>query len=410
MASYRMLYDVSCRSSMRLSEHPLAAVRGALLGEPAMKSEERRAARRARREQARLKKREERLEGLDLDAVADLGNLYKAAHQAARGVMWKSSTQRYMKDVLRNTVKSRRDLLDGVDICKGFNRFTLYERGKLRHIAAVKFSERVVHKSLSQNVLVPAITPSLISSNSANVKGRGTHYAIMTLKKQLARHWQRHGSEGYILLIDFSDYFGRIDRDCVKAQIDKYLDNEDVIALSKHLIDVQGEVGLGLGSEPNQILAIAYPNEIDHLVTEMCGVEAYGRYMDDSYVISPDKSVLQATLAVIADRCAALGIVINWKKTRIVKLSRGFTFLKKRFFFTDTGRIVVKPCRASITRERRKLKKQASLYREGNMTFEQVWQSYQSWRGGMTHFDAHRTVLSMDALFKELMGDVISDE
>ena len=132
--------------------------------------------------------------------------------------------------------------------------------------------------------------------------------------------------------------------------------------------------------------------------------------MDDSYVISLDKSVLQATLAVIADRCATLGIVINWKKTRIVKLSRGFTFLKKRFFFTETGRIVVKPCRASITRERRKLKKQARLYREGKMTFEQVWQSYQSWRGGMTHFDAHRTVLSMDALFKELMGDVISDE
>lgn len=370
-----------------------------------MRSEERRAARRARREEARRKKREERLEGCDFDAVADLDNLYNAARKASRGVMWKASTQRYMKDVLRNVVRARRDLLVGNEVCKGFNRFDLYERGKMRHISGVKFSERVIHKSLSQNVLVPAITPSLIESNSANVKGRGTHYAIKLLKKQLARHWRKYGSGGYILLIDFSDYFARIDHDCVKRQIEGYLDDPRAIVLAKHLIEVQGDVGLGLGSEPNQILAIAFPNEIDHLVVEMCGVEAYGRYMDDSYAISPSKSVLQATLAVIADRCAALGIQINWKKTRIVKLTKGFKFLKKRFFFTETGRIVVKPCRESITRERRKLKKQARLYHEGKMTYEQVQQSYQSWRGGMKHYDAHRTILAMDALFKEVMGD-----
>jgi hypothetical protein len=375
-----------------------------------MKSEDRRAARRARREQKRLQKRNERLDGLNLEKVAKLGNLYNAAHKASCGVMWKSSTQRYMKSVLRHVARSRQELLNGEEICRGFNHFDLYERGKMRHISAVKFSERVIHKSLSQNVLVPAITPSLISSNSANVKGRGTHYAISLLKKQLARHWRRYGSEGYILLVDFSDYFARIDHECVKRQIEMYLDDEPVIELAKHLIDVQGGIGLGLGSEPNQILAIAYPNEIDHLVTEMCGVEAYGRYMDDSYAISPNKFVLQATLAVIADRCAQLGIVINWKKTRIVKLSRGFKFLKKRFFYTDTGRIIVKPCRESITRERRKLKKQARLFHEGKMTFEQVNQSYQSWRGGMMHFDSHKTILSMDAIFKELMGDASRDE
>ena len=51
------------------------------------------------------------------------------------------------------------------------------------------------------------------------------------------------------------------------------------------------------------------------------------------------------------------GIVINKKKTKIVDLKHGFTFLKTHFYITETGRIIKKPCRDSITRERRKLKK-----------------------------------------------------
>jgi len=88
-----------------------------------------------------------------------------------------------------------------------------------------------------------------------------------------------------------------------------------------------------------------------------------------------------------------------------VKLSRGFTFLKKKFSYGENGRIVVRPCRDSITRERRKLKKQHALYMRGEMTYEQVEQSYQSWRGGMKRLDAHKTVLAMDRLFAELFSN-----
>lgn len=90
----------------------------------------------------------------------------------------------------------------------------------------------------------------------------------------------------------------------------------------------------------------------------------------------------------------------------MVKLSRGFTWLKKRIFYTETGRIVVKPCRDSITRERRKLKKMARMVADGVMTPEQVEQSYQSWRGGMKRLDAHRSVRAMDALYRSLFGNL----
>ena len=106
----------------------------------------------------------------------------------------------------------------------------------------------------------------------------------------------------------------------------------------------------------------------------------------------------------IRRECAKLGIVVNEKKTRIVKLTRGFTFLKKRFNYGETGKVIVRPCRSAVTRERRKLKKLAAFVERGEMTRDQALQSYQSWRGSMMRLDARRTVANMDALFTRLFG------
>ena len=301
-------------------------------------------------------------------------------------------------------MKARRSLLNGEEICKGFIKFDLWERGKLRHICSVHFSERVIHKSFSVNALVPAVHPTFIRSNTANQKGRGTGDAICIMKADLAEHYRKHGREGYILLGDFQNYFGSIDHKQAKHVETRAFDDRALSGLGHHLIDVQDD-GLGLGAEPNQTLAVAIPSPMDHFVQEMCGVEAYGRYMDDFYCIHEDKTYLQVVLALIQDRCARLGITLNEKKTGIVKLSHGFTFLKKKFSYGENGKIVVRPCRDSITRERRKLKKHAAMVARGEMTMEQVEQSYQSWRGGMSKLDAHKTVLNMDALFKSLFSD-----
>ena len=111
------------------------------------------------------------------------------------------------------------------------------------------FPERVVQKSLSQNALVPAIVPTLIAANSANIKGRGTDYALKLLKRTWPTTGRRHGREGYILLGDFSDYFARIAHQPVKDQVASALLDPRVVALEHRLIGAQGDVGLGLGSE-----------------------------------------------------------------------------------------------------------------------------------------------------------------
>ncbi|MEY8314162.1 RNA-directed DNA polymerase [Adlercreutzia muris] len=367
-----------------------------------MNSEERRAARRKRREEKRARKKRERCKNSTLDTVADLNALYKAQREAARGVAWKSSTQRYQIHWLINIIKAKRDLLEGNEVCKGFHEFDIFERGKRRHISSVHFSERVIQKSFTQNALMPSVRPTLIYDNAANIKDKGTAFAVKRTKKLLADHYRKHGSDGYVLQADFSDFFASIPHEPVNKLIDTISEDGRLTALGRHFIEMQGDVGLGLGSEPNQICAIAFPSPLDHLICECCGVEGYIRYMDDFICVHTDKQALQCILAVVRDKCAALGLTLNEKKTHITKFTKGFTFLKKRFTYSETGKVVVRPCRESITRERRKLKKQAALVAQGKMTFAQWVQSYQSWRGSIMGLDSRKTLAAMDELFARL--------
>ena len=365
-----------------------------------MNSDERRAARRRRREAKRAENRRKRLENCTLEQVADFGNMYDAAKLCMRGVRWKTSVQRYETDILVNVSKACRDLREGNDISRSMIKFDTVERGKVRHITAVSVHERVPQKSITKNALIPAITPSLVYSNSANMKGRGNEYAIKLLRKQLADHYREYGPEGYVLQFDFSNYFAQIAHPQLKAQVARYLDDPRLVDLEFRQIDKQGDRGLWLGLEPNQVLAVAFPNRIDHYMIEMMRIRGYGRYMDDGYGIHISKDHLREAARELGRLCCELGITLNPKKTHITKLSRGFVFMKKRFFFTDTGRIVTRPYRPTITRARRRVKKHASMVRDGRMTYEQARLSFVSTRGALTHLDAYETRIRLDALFR----------
>lgn len=379
-----------------------------------MNSDERRAARRARRDAKRASNRAKRCSVLTISKAAELDNLVESARDAAKGVCWKASVQRYMSHVLRNCLYAKHDLLGGVDIRRGFVRFRVIERGKPRDIAAPRFSERVIQKAVTRAAMAPAVWPTLTPGCAANIRGRGTDYALMRLKGQLAKHYHRHGVEGYVLLMDFSDYFGTIDHGAAMDLVKRTLTDPMAIEFMRLQIEANGDVGLGLGSEPSQVIAVALPSPLDRLGEGWPGIEASGRYMDDSYYIARDKETLRAFLAAASRLCASLGISINERKTHIVKLSRGFCFLKKRFRFSDNGRIVVTPIPSSISRARRRMRTHARMVADGRMTLEQALASYRSFRGSLVkrhgdgvprfRMDVHRTVRSLDAMFCDLFG------
>lgn len=341
--------------------------------------------------------------------------LAKAANDATRNVRYKASVKRYMQRRLVNISILNENLIHRKDIRKGFICFSLSKRGKLRKIMSVHFAERVPQKSLNQNVLSPVLTRRLIYDNGASQKGKGTNFALKRMVTHLQRHYRRYGTDGYILLIDFSDYFNNIDHDIAKQIIKDNFEDEGIKWLSFLFIDAYYEHnkkmgrnekrGLGLGSEINQTIAITYPDKLDHYIKEVLKIKGYGRYMDDSYLIHESKEYLQYCLIEIRHICRELKITINEKKTKIVKLSHGFSFLKTQFFLTNTGKIVKKPTHDAVVRQRRKLKKQKKLLDNGEMIYQDIRRSYMSWRGSMKNKNARKAVYSMDKLFNSLFID-----
>lgn len=203
----------------------------------AVTSEERKERRYQRRKAAREAKRREKIGKYDdFERVASLNSLYEAANEAAKGVTWKASVQRYHASLLFNISKTRADLLAGKDIRRGFICFTICERGKLRNIKSVHFSERVVQKSFCTNVLYPTFTHGLIYDNGASQEGKGTHFALRRLKAHLRRHFRKYGREGGILLIDFSDYFGNAQHEALFSIYDEQFTDPRIIALGKAFI------------------------------------------------------------------------------------------------------------------------------------------------------------------------------
>lgn len=237
----------------------------------------------------------------------------------------------------------------------------------------------------------------------ACIKGRGTHATIDRVAFFLREYYRKTGSnEGVIVLIDFTNFFGNMQHWYIRTILQKHFTDKEVVEFIMLFVEAFGEVGCGLGSQISQIVGTIYPNEPDHFAKEVLQIRAYIRYMDDTFMAFRTKEEADAAIEALFAIYERIGIVVNKRKTRKVSMKHGFTFLKTQFRLTDSGKVIMRPCRQAVTRERRKLKKLKNKLDEGRITFEEVRQQYQSWKGYMKHKMSWRTVQNMDKLFNEL--------
>lgn len=340
----------------------------------------------------------------DFERLSSISALIRAHWEAQRGVMWKASPVRYDSHYLRNSVRYSRYLLQGKDTRQGFYSFTIYERGKRRDVHSLHYAERVIRRSVCINGLVPILSHSLIYDNGASLQDKGVAFSIRRCEAHLHEYYRRYGNTGYVLVIDYKSFFDNIRHDHLFDVFDKHIKDERLREVCRNFVTATGRDGLYIGPEDSQISAIAYPNDIDHIIKDQWQQPFYNRYMDDSYIICPDKERLLKIRNDLFKLFADRGIIPNPKKTQIVKLSRGFTFLKMQFILQDNGHLIRKPCRANLIRERRKLKSFRRFVDEGIMTAQYVSDQYVSWRGCFKHKDAHRSLCSLDKYFTKLFA------
>lgn len=351
----------------------------------------------------------------DFKKVFTYTHLWKSYKNCKKGVNWKASTHKFTTNAPLIVFRLFIALQTGKFKSPGFYEFDIYERGKHRHIKSVRIEERVVQRCLCDYCIVPVLARTFIYDSGATLKGRGYDFAIDRVRAHLQRHYRKHGTEGYVLLFDFSKFFDNISHEKIKSILSSHFRDQRILDLIFHFIDAFGDKGLGLGSQISQVLALAAADKLDHFIKEQLRIKGYVRYMDDGWLLHESKEFLQECLERIKAKCKEDGLILNEKKTHIVKLSRGFTFLKVKYFVTDNGKVIRKISRESVTRERRKLKKLKARLDCNLIRMEDIQQSYNSWDGHASRFDSYNTRRSMRNTFNILFlrsnkNEVLQDQ
>ncbi len=319
--------------------------------------------------------------------------------------------------------------------------FSLSERGRVRPITSICIRDRIVRHVLCDDVLLPEVRKHIIYDNGASIKGRGISHQRNRFEVHLRRYYKQHGNEGWILFGDFSKFYDNIIHETAKRELLKLFGDDEFIdwlltlifdgfkvdvsymseeeydlcmedtfnkvtyrEISKNLLTGEKWMhkSVNIGDQLSQIIGIYYPYRIDNYVKYVRSQKFYGRYMDDWYIMSPSKEELQDLLENICVIAKELGIHINEKKTRIVKISSTYKYLQIRYSLTKDGKIIKRINPSRVTVMRRKLKKLAAKVQDGEILYENVENMFRSWMGSFYKILSKQQRQNLICLYEEL--------
>ena len=362
-----------------------------------MTSQERREARYQRRKAKRQARREARCAALGpLDKVFSYRKMFFHGRRCCNGVRWKQSTQNFELHLFSGTARGRWKP-------RKCTHFTLCERGKVRPIDAPHITDRQVHKTLCNEVLVPLYNPSMIYDNGASQRDKGLHWHFRRIKDQLHWHFRRYGQAGAVGLIDLKGFFPNAPRRAIFQRHQLLITNPDLRWVADTVIQYAPSTapgrGMPLGVEPSQQEMVALPSAVDNWLKCQKGIHCAGHYMDDYYIIMPDVEQLKAVIREMVRRFEAMGIRVNKRKCKIIPLTKPFRWCKARFTLTETGKIKVNGSRDGIKRARRKLKLFYREFKDGKRPLKDVEQYMNCQSAYYKNFNDHGRLLRLQRLY-----------
>ncbi len=289
----------------------------------------------------------------------------------------------------------------------------LVKEPKYRVIMSQNIFDKLINHVIA-NILIDVLVPTLIDTNVATIRFKGTHYGIKCLKRYLNELKQ---GEIYALKFDISKYFYNIDHNILKEIVCKKIKDKDFLKILFDIIDstnygVNNKIniikkneinkikkmhlknesakineienlpiykygkGLPIGNMTSQILAVYYLNELDHFIKEKLKIKHYIRYMDDGVLLSYDKEYLKYCLKEITKITDKYKLKLN-NKTKIINITKGgIDFLGFRFYIIN-NKVILK-VRNSC---KKKLKKKMKMIRKGKYSSKKALQIVNSYKG-----------------------------
>ena len=334
--------------------------------------------------------------------VTSYESLYKAYKKAKRNKPYNGSCAKFQMMSLEGLHMLKDQLENQSYQMAPYNQFKIYEP-KERLIESCSFKDKVVQHILSDNILHPRLEKEFIRCNYAGQKGKGTHFGMDCLKNHMLDFYSKHGINGWILKCDITKFFYQIEHEILKDIVDYHFQDEYTRWINYLFIDSTEGLGLPLGNQVAQIYALLMLNGLDHFITEELGINLYGRYMDDFYLIHHDKEYLKWCLSNIEAMVSSLGLSLNGK-TQICPFKNGISFLGFHHYITKDGKYIRRLKGENKRNIRKKVCTWAKLVKSGRMTEKKFYEKYNAWKNHALHGNCIKLCHSMDLYVQDLLN------
>ena len=220
-----------------------------------------------------------------------IDNLYKSYNIVKKTCKNKKEIYKYSLNLSTNINYIYKCLYNKNYSFNKYKIFMIFEP-KARLVMSSTIPDKIVNHFITNYYLIPLLETTLIESNVATRKGKGTSYGNKLLMSYLNKLNINKKENIYCLKIDISKYFYNIDYEILINMLRKKIYDEEIINLIKKVIGCANQnyvnnnisfynnkygtdipfyinnKGLSIGTVTSQFLAIFYLNDLDHYIKE----------------------------------------------------------------------------------------------------------------------------------------------
>jgi len=161
-----------------------------------------------------------------LERLTNLDNLYKAYQKMRKTNGWKTTSQKFGLNIIKNISIMKQDILKKKYTLDKGSQFNLNEGGKIRVVKTLKFKDMLFQHVLVDYILLPELQKYIMYDNGACLKGKGISFTRKRFEQSIRIFFKKHKRHGYILFLDFRRYFDNIDHEKMKQFYHDKLNNE----------------------------------------------------------------------------------------------------------------------------------------------------------------------------------------
>lgn len=293
---------------------------------------------------------------------------------------------------------------------------------KARIVMAEELEDKIINHLIAEYILVKVFEKKHTDSMCATRVGKGTAYALKLLRKYINDIKKEHNNF-YVLKVDISKYFYRIDHDVLKQILTEKIKDKDALNVLYKIIDTTNDSyvneniqrlkdnrikyftnhnlknkdeliaeinkiplyeynkGVALGNQTSQAFGLIYLYKFNYYLREILDLKYVINYMDDFVIFHHDKEYLKHCLKEITRKLNdEYKLDININKTKIHNIKNGVEFLGYRFSLKN-GKVIAKVKNATKRKFKIRTKELKLLYDNEFITKKEFNKFIASYKG-----------------------------